>query len=128
NAANPNFDAVARNGGTLFAAFRKNTTGGVRSLYERMFHLFCLNREAYLRHYHRRSNVESTFSAVKRKFGQSVFSKSDVACRNEVFAKMVCQNVCCLIHAMYELGIPPPGWAEPDDDGERAILRFPGVG
>ena len=40
-AANPNFDAVARNGGTLYATFRKNATGGVGGLYEKMFHLFC---------------------------------------------------------------------------------------
>jgi transposase len=123
-AANPNFDAVARNGGTLFAAFRKNTTGGVGGLYERMFHLFCLNREDYLRHYHRRSNVESVFSAVKRKFGDSVRSKTDTAMRNEAYAKLVCQNVCCLISAIYELGITPPGWDRDEDDAPRDIIPF----
>jgi hypothetical protein len=35
-------------------------------LFGRMYHLFSLNKEDYLRRYHRRSNVESMFSAVKR--------------------------------------------------------------
>jgi hypothetical protein len=126
-AANPNFDAVARHGGTLYAAFRKNTTGGVGGLYEKMFHTFCANREDYLKHYHRRSNVESTFSAVKRKFGKDVRCKTETACKNEVYAKMICQNVCCLISAMYELGLTPPTWLQDDDDAPVSI-RFPGVG
>ena len=45
--------------------------------------------------------------------------------KNETLCKFVAQNVCCLIHAMYELGITPPGW---EDDGERpAVTRFPDV-
>jgi transposase len=118
----PNFEAVARHGGTLYAAFKNNTTGAVGGLFEKMYHLFCLNREEYLRHYHKRSNVESTFSAVKRKFGEMVRSKTDTAQRNEVLAKFVCQNVTCLISAAYELGLPVlPG-------EEARIIRFPGVG
>lgn len=109
-AANPNFNAVNQNGGTLYAAFRKNTTGGVGGLFEKMFHLFCANREDYLKHYHQRSNVESTFSAIKRKFGEAVRCKTDVAARNEVYAKLICQNICCLIGAMYELNLAPPSW------------------
>ncbi len=125
--ATANFEAVAKHGGTLFAAFKHNTTGGVGGIFERMFHLFCLNREDYLAHYHKRSNVESTFSAVKRKFGEHVRSKTDTAQRNEVLCKFVCQNVCCLIHAMYELGISPFGSDRDDDDGPRSVVKFPGV-
>jgi hypothetical protein len=120
----PNFEAVARHGGTLYAAFKNNTTGAVGGLFEKMYHLFCLNREEYLRHYHKRSNVESTFSAVKRKFGEMVRSKTDTAQRNEVLAKFVCQNVTCLISAAYELGLP----ILPGEGEEARIIRFPGVG
>ena len=77
---------------------------------------------------YKRSNVESTFSAVKRKFGEMVRSKTGTAQKNEVLCKFICQNVCCLISAMYELGITPPGWnqiGEPDD--APTVLRFPGV-
>jgi hypothetical protein len=44
---------------------------------------------------------------IKTKFGDSVRSKTEVAGRNEVLAKVLCHNICCLIHAMYELGIQP---------------------
>lgn len=65
-----------------------------------------------LQRYHQRSNVESTFSMVKAKFGDSVRSKTDVAMKNEVLAKLVCHNVCCLISAMYELGVDRQFWGE----------------
>ena len=42
---------------------------------------------------------------VKRKFGDSVRSKTDTAMKNEVLAKFVCHNLCCLIAEMYALGI-----------------------
>jgi transposase len=37
-----------------------------------MWHHFWLKRDDFLRNYHRRSNVEATFSAIKRKFGGAV--------------------------------------------------------
>ncbi|HUQ71978.1 MAG TPA: transposase [Planctomycetaceae bacterium] len=82
------------------------------SLWEKMFHYFSMNREEFMGRYHVRSNVESTFSAVKRKFGDSVRSKSDVAMKNEVLAKLVCHNICCIIHEMHESGVDPTFWAE----------------
>lgn len=116
-----NFQVVEDCGGTAYLAFRGNTTGGVGGIYERMYHLFCLNKDDYLRRYHRRSNVESVFSAVKRKFGDSVRSKNDVAMKNEVLAKIVCHNVSCLIHTMYELGIEPDLKAHPELAGAATI-------
>jgi hypothetical protein len=37
----------------------------------KMYHFFHLERDTFLSHYHKRSNVESTFSMIKRKFGDS---------------------------------------------------------
>ena len=59
----------------------------------------------YLKHYHKRSNVETTFHMVKSNFGDSVRSKTDTAMKNEVLCKFVCHNIRCLVHAIYELGI-----------------------
>jgi hypothetical protein len=56
--------------------------------------------------------VESTFSAVKRKFGDSLRSKTDTAMKNETLAKFICQNICCCIQEMHESGIDPTCWAE----------------
>jgi hypothetical protein len=77
-----------------------------------MFHFFHLHREAFLSRYHQRSNVESTFSMVKAKFGDGVRSKTDVAMRNECLCKFLCHNICCVISAMHELGIDPTFRAE----------------
>jgi len=72
-----------------------------------MFHFFNYKREEFLAHYHQRSNVESTVLAIKTKFGDAVRSKTEPAARNEVLAKILCHNICCLIQAFYELGIQP---------------------
>jgi transposase len=102
-----NFQAVEDLGGVLYAPFKSNTTGGVGGIFERMFHYFNLYRMEYLEHYHKRSNVESTFSAVKRKLGDSVLGKSDTSMINEVLAKLVCYNLTCCIAEWYTLGIEP---------------------
>jgi hypothetical protein len=49
---------------------------------------------------------------IKRKLGDSVRSKGKPAMRNEVLAKLVCHNLCCLISAMYEMGVNPVFWVD----------------
>ena len=75
-----------------------------------MYHLFQLKQDEFLAHYHQRSNVESTFSMIKRKFGDSLFSKTETAMKNEVFCKVLCHNLVVLIHEIHELGIEPVFW------------------
>ena len=58
-------------------------------------------------HYHRRSNVETAFSMIKRKFGDSLRSKCDTSMINEALCKILCHNIVVVIHEMYELGIRP---------------------
>ena len=74
--------------------------------------------------------MESTFSAITRKFGDSVRSKTDTAMVNEVLAKIVCHNLTCLIQEWYTLGIDPTDWGMPVRKTEPVdvapILKFPG--
>ncbi len=77
-----------------------------------MYHFFMMERETFLAHYHKRSNVESSFSMTKAKFGDSIRSKSDVGQVNELLLKVLCHNICCLILAIYEPGIHPTFWTE----------------
>jgi transposase len=105
-----NVDTVFECGGTPFIAFKENSTGGKGGLFEKMFHFYSMNKEEYMACYHKRSNVESTFSMAKAKFGDSVRSKSDVAMKNEVLCKLLCHNLCCLITSQVELGIEPIFW------------------
>jgi hypothetical protein len=58
-------------------------------------------------HRHKRSNVESTVNMIKAKFSDAVSSKTDTAMKNEVLAKILAHNICCLISAIYELKIEP---------------------
>ena len=107
-----NHDAVLKAGATPFIAFKNNATGKQGGLFEKMLHYFKFRREDFLAHYHKRSNVESTFAMMKAKFGDSIRSKTDVAMKNEALAKILCHNIVVLIHEMYELGIEPTFWAE----------------
>jgi transposase len=100
-----NFEAVAGCGGSAFIAFKSNATGKAGGALQKMFHYFQFKREEFLQHYHKRSNVESTFSMVKRKFGDYVRSKTDVAMANEVYCKLIAHNLCVLVQEQHELGI-----------------------
>ena len=86
-----------------------------------MFHLYNFNRDDYLSHYHKRSNVETTFSMIKAKFGERLRSKTDTAMVNEALCKMLCHNICCLIQSTYELGIEATFWG--DVKGKRRPSR-----
>jgi hypothetical protein len=78
-----------------------------------------------LQRYHKRSNVESAFSMMKRKFGDSLRSKTDVAMVNETLCKILCHNLVVLIHEMCELGIDPVFWPNYIDKLELQITYFP---
>jgi len=110
-----NLTAVQDAGGNPYIVFKKNATGqgtatgfgeGV-DLWRQMYHYYNLHREEFLEHYHKRSNVESTFSMIKAKFGDGVRSRTHDAQVNEVLCKILCHNICVLIQSMFELGVKP---------------------
>jgi len=78
-----NLTAIAAHGATPYIAFKSIHTGSSGGLWQKMFHYFQYRREEFLRHYHKRSNVESTFSMIKAKFRDHVRSKTDIAMKNE---------------------------------------------
>jgi transposase len=111
-----NLEAVDALGAAPLIPFKRNASDVSGGLWAKCFHYFCLNRQEFLDRYHLRSNVESTFSMVKAKFGDGCRSKCDVAMKNEVLAKLVCHNICCLIQAIYELGIDPVFWQRDSEE------------
>ncbi len=60
--------------------------------------------------YHTRSNVECTNSAKKRKFGDVVLCKNDIAKEQESHLTWCAYNFSVLSRAYYELGIEPTEW------------------
>jgi transposase len=126
--SNDNLEMIVGIGAKPFIPFKSNSLPGGSEVWRQMFHYFQYRREEFLTHYHRRSNVESAFSMIKRKFGDAVRAKTDVAMRNEALAKILCHNVCCCISAWYELKIDPSVWMvknKPVDEEPRDVLKFP---
>jgi len=97
-----------------YIAFKSNAKANHKSpaAWRRMYHMYCYKQEEFMRHYHKRSNVESTFAMIKAKFGEQVRSKTWTAQTNEVLCKILCHNLCCLIQSMFELDIKPEFWTE----------------
>jgi len=42
---------------------------------------------------------------IKGKFGSHLRSKGDTAQINEALCKILCHNICVLIHSMHEFGV-----------------------
>jgi transposase len=126
-----NVDAIAAVGGEAFIAPKITTTGAAGGLFEKMFLYYQYRREEFLKHYHQRSNVESTFSAVKRKFGDNVRSRTDTAKVNEVLCKLICFNLTRVILSQCELGIEAEFWendkaGRADDQPDVLPMARPG--
>ena len=110
-----NLKLVVSHAAQPYIPFRSNTNPQDKrssDLWKRMYHLYMYNQDEFMRHYHRRSNVETTFSMIKAKFGERLRSKSAVAQTNEVLCKVLCHNLCCVVQSIYELGIEPNFWSE----------------
>ena len=67
-----------------------------------MFRFFRDNKEEFMKHYHKRSNAESVFSMMKRKYGSHVRGKCSISQENEVLCKALCHNICDN-HISYDL-------------------------
>ena len=96
-------------GGQAFIPFKSNATGrsGGSLAWRKAFLYFQLKADEFYQHYHKRSNVESAFSSIKAKFGDSLKSKSHNAQVNELLCKVIAYNIVVLIHEMEELNISP---------------------
>lgn len=100
-----NFKLIKEIGGQAFIPFKKNTSGNVsqrdRSYFKSAFRFFKEHREEYLEHYHKRSNIESAFSMIKRKFGNNVKCKKVTSQDNEILAKVLAHNICVLVQEIF---------------------------
>jgi transposase len=98
-----------------YIPFKVNSDPAKRSpnpTWRRMYYYFQYNHKWFMEHYHKRSNVETTFSMIKAKFGDGLRSKTPTAQVNEALCKVLCHNLCCVIQSMYELNVKPDFWIE----------------
>jgi transposase len=121
-------------GGIPFIAYKSNSTnyGAPKSTFwKQMLELYQERKPEFMNHYYKRNNVESTFSMLKAKFGGRLRSKSERGQINEALCKVLCHNLCVIVHSMVELGIRPNFYAEAgpeqntpsnEHDARRAIV------
>jgi len=102
-----NLRLVSKCGAIPYIAFSKNVRGRAKGsiIWSQMHRYFTEYKDDFMRHYHRRSNAESVFSMIKRKQGDYLRTKSDIAQVNEILCKCLVHNICVLIQEMFELGI-----------------------
>ena len=100
-----NLQHIEGHGADPYIPFKSNTTGQGSPMWRRLYAYFTLNEDMWKHHYHKRSNVETAFSMIKGKFGDSVRAKSETGQVNEILLKCLCHNICVLIHAIHELGV-----------------------
>ncbi|HEX2066187.1 MAG TPA: transposase, partial [Candidatus Thermoplasmatota archaeon] len=80
---------------------------GSARTWRKAYHYFALHQEEFYARYHKRSNVEATFGAIKQTLGERLKSKNPTAQRNEVLCKVIAWNIRCVVRAMTELGVEP---------------------
>lgn len=112
-----NLASIEEVGAVPYIPFKLNSRSDGPAAWKRMWGLFMYEQARFLEHYHARSNAESTFSAIKRKFGPNVRSRLYAAQKNEVLCKVIAHNLSCLVHAIRELKIEEPVF--------RAQLQLP---
>jgi len=88
---------------TPYIPFKRNTTSRASGsrMWNRMYRFFKENPEEFGKHYHKRSNIESTFFMLKQKFGDFVYCKNSIAQENEIYCKILCHNLCILIQEIF---------------------------
>ncbi len=123
--SNENHEVVNSIGAVPYIAFKHNAA--VRwyssNTWSKMYHYFMMNRDDFMTHYHLRSNIESTFKAVKMKFGDKLKSKNFIAQKNELLCKFIAHNIVCVIHEMKELGITPKFIFSAQTNQEQKVRR-----
>ncbi|MGI0058478.1 MAG: transposase [Nitrosotalea sp.] len=104
-----NLNHIEKIGATQFIPFKENSVFSAKgsSAWRKMYFYFKMNQEEFLANYHKRSNIESTFAAMKKKLGDTLRSKNKTSQINELLCKVIAYNITVLIQEMEELGIKP---------------------
>ncbi len=103
-----NMQTAVENNAIPYIAFKSNSRVMDKAgshLWNKLFHFYALNQEKFFERYHQRSNVETTFSMIKKKFGGALRSKTRTAQINEALCKVLAHNICVLIQSNCEFGI-----------------------
>lgn len=102
------FQIIQSLGALPFIPFKSNTKKErdvAPEIWNRMFRYFKTHREEFNKHYHKRSNVETTFGMIKLRLGEFLKSKTYEAQRNELMIKFIVHNITVLVQEIFERDI-----------------------
>lgn len=104
-----NVKAISNIGAAPFIMGKKNVNVPMKgySAWGMMLRLWKKHQMYFAEHYHKRSNVESTFGALKRKFGDFCRCKKLKSQENEILCKIVCFNATVLSEALLSYDLKP---------------------
>ena len=93
-----NYQTASKAGAIPYIPFKEDSTRkhGKPAIWKTMYREFKEWPEHYAKAYHERSQIESCFSSIKRKFGERLFTKNDTAQENEILTKVLAHNICIL--------------------------------
>jgi len=98
-----NVKAIIKVGAVPYIKGKKNvniTFKGRDSAWNVMLKKWKYSQMQFAQHYNLRSNVESTFSMMKRKFGDFCRSKKEESQESEILCRIVCHNIVVLAEAL----------------------------
>ena len=88
-----NYTAAAKMHVEPFIMFKKNSKATGSSAWNKAFINAVNAPEEWLSNYHKRSNVESTFGALKERYGETLKSKTYTGQVNEILCKVIAYNI-----------------------------------
>ncbi len=118
-----NLEETVKAGALPYIPFKSNVTGGNNGLVWRKMWLYAKDKpQEFFEHYHKRSNVETTFFMIKQKFSGFLMTRNYDANVNEILCKVLAHNICCLISAYYELNLEKAFQTEAQENAKIQIL------
>lgn len=103
---------ILQKGGSPFIPFSKATTGNSKGCmaWGIQFQFFKNLHSIWMHIYNQRSRVESVFSAIKRRYGDSLRARSRKARYREIVFKLLAYNLRQALHIEYSLQNNLPLW------------------
>lgn len=91
-------------GADPYIVFKANTnpTKNSPEIWKQVYDYYKRNKEQFLKQYHKRSNVETTFSMIKTRLGEFLRSKNHEAQKNELLVKFIAHNITCIVQEVFE--------------------------
>ena len=105
-----NCDIISSVGATPYILPKKNVKAynlGSQGAWGQMIRLWKHHQILFAQHYHRRSNVESTFAMLKKKWVDYCRCKLPITLENEILCKIVCHNIWVLSQALLSDDVQP---------------------